>query len=86
MKNRTEPEIKNHLYASLRKGVRRMNKFLNTKVDANILRSIRPCILTDICLEDDCVEILGEKISISEIMKKISILPPEESIKYLEIP
>ena len=63
-----------------------MNKFLNKKVDANILRSIRPCILTDICLEDDCVEILGEKISISEIMKKISILPPEESIKYLDIP
>lgn len=43
---RTENDIKNHFFAIIRKGIRRMNKFIGFIKDPNEIRLIKPVVLT----------------------------------------
>ena len=54
------------------------------KVDAKVLREIKPSTLTEVCLEDDYVELFDEKTSISEVMKQISTTSAENTMVYFD--
>jgi hypothetical protein len=43
---RTENGIKNHFYATLRKGLRRLNHIIGLKLDSSKIRKIKPIILS----------------------------------------
>lgn len=42
---RTENDVKNHFYAFLRRGIRRLNKFIGYKQNARVIRAIKPSVL-----------------------------------------
>jgi hypothetical protein len=43
---RAENGIKNHFYATLRKGLRRLNNIIGYKLDSSKIRKIKPAILS----------------------------------------
>ena len=45
---RTDNAIKNHFYSTLRRSLRRLNKFLGSKNSTSLMRDIKPCVLSKI--------------------------------------
>jgi hypothetical protein len=45
---RTDNAIKNHFYSTLRRSLRRLNKFLGSKNSTSLMRDIKPSVLSKI--------------------------------------
>lgn len=45
---RTDNDIKNHFYSTIRRGLRRINKFLGEKNSTNLMRDLKPSVLSKI--------------------------------------
>lgn len=43
---RTDNDIKNHFYSTLRRSLRRLNKYIGQKNSTNQMREIKPSVLT----------------------------------------
>ena len=54
---RTDNSVKNHFYSTLRRSLRRINKFLGFKNSTNQMRLIKPSILCQLITQSDkCME------------------------------
>lgn len=55
--SRTENDIKNHFYATMRKGIRRLNKLLGFKQNPSDIKRIKPVVLSKLCEEQQQLEV-----------------------------